>query len=248
MVWRRAHPHQRVQERHASGRHVFPEVEQVAHAADLGLSFYTGDMFPAKYKGAIFSTQHGSWNRTVPVGARVMVTFLKDDGHVAGPSIPFAEGWNDNGHYLGRPVDVAAVLGWFAARVRRSRRRRLPNLVRRKVKQALIAKGQLRRALGLFFLRGSGLVTGDLCFPRCGCRRERRSSLHRWLFCFGGPGPSAGARRREGGTREGRRHMRGLPRPRRAVESAEAPNLAGSPRTTCSPSWRPSRQESDRTK
>ncbi len=86
---------------------VFPEVEQVAHAADLGLMFYTGDMFPAKYKGAIFSTQHGSWNRTVPVGARLMVTFLKDDGHVAGPSIPFAEGWNENGHYLGRPVDVA---------------------------------------------------------------------------------------------------------------------------------------------
>ncbi len=85
---------------------VFPEVEQVAHAADLGLSFYTGDMFPAKYKGAIFSTQHGSWNRTVPVGARVLVTFLKEDGHVAGPSVPFAEGWNDNGHYLGRPVDV----------------------------------------------------------------------------------------------------------------------------------------------
>jgi glucose/arabinose dehydrogenase len=85
---------------------VFPEVEQVAHAADLGLSFYTGDMFPAKYKGAIFSTQHGSWNRTVPVGARVMVTFLKDDGHVTGPSVPFAEGWNENGHYLGRPVDV----------------------------------------------------------------------------------------------------------------------------------------------
>ena len=86
---------------------IFPEVEQVAHAADLGLTFYNGSMFPDKYKGAIFTTQHGSWNRTVPVGARVMVTFLKDDGHVAGPSIPFAEGWNDNGHYLGRPVDVA---------------------------------------------------------------------------------------------------------------------------------------------
>ncbi len=106
VVRRRAHAHQRIQERNAAGRRDFPEVEQVAHAADLGLSFYTGDMFPAKYKGAIFSTQHGSWNRTVPVGARVMVTFLKDDGHVAGPSIPFAEGWNDNGHYLGRPVDV----------------------------------------------------------------------------------------------------------------------------------------------
>jgi len=86
---------------------VFPEVEQVAHAADLGLTFYTGDMFPAKYKNAIFSTQHGSWNRTVPVGARVMVTYLGPDGHVAGPSTPFAEGWNQNGHYLGRPVDVA---------------------------------------------------------------------------------------------------------------------------------------------
>jgi glucose/arabinose dehydrogenase len=88
---------------------VFPEVEQVAHAADLGLAFYTGNQFPAKYKGAIFSTQHGSWNRTVPIGARVMVTFLKDDGHVAGPSIPFAEGWNDNGIYNGRPVDVAQL-------------------------------------------------------------------------------------------------------------------------------------------
>jgi len=39
---------------------VFPEVEQIAHAADLGLMFYTGSMFPPKYKGAIFSTQHGS--------------------------------------------------------------------------------------------------------------------------------------------------------------------------------------------
>ena len=67
---------------------VFPEVEQVAHAADLGLTFYTGDMFPKKYQGAIFTTQHGSWNRTVPVGARLMVTFLKDDGHVAGSPNP----------------------------------------------------------------------------------------------------------------------------------------------------------------
>ena len=88
---------------------IFPEVEQVAHAADLGLTFYRGNQFPAKYRGAIFSTQHGSWNRTVPVGARVMVTFLKEDGHVAGPSIPFAEGWNQNGIYNGRPVDVTEL-------------------------------------------------------------------------------------------------------------------------------------------
>ena len=88
---------------------VFPEVEQAAHAADLGLMFYTGNMFPRKYQGAIFSTQHGSWNRTVPVGARLMVTFLKEDGRATGKSEPFAEGWNDNGYYLGRPVDVAQL-------------------------------------------------------------------------------------------------------------------------------------------
>jgi glucose/arabinose dehydrogenase len=88
---------------------IFPEVEQAAHAADLGLIFYTGTTFPKKYQGAIFSTQHGSWNRTVPVGARLMVTYLKDDGHATGKSEPFAEGWNDNGYYLGRPVDVAQL-------------------------------------------------------------------------------------------------------------------------------------------
>ena len=88
---------------------IFPQVEQVAHAADLGLTFYTGTMFPKKYQGAIFTTQHGSWNRTVPVGARLMVTYLKEDGHVAGKSEPFAEGWNENGYYLGRPVDVAQL-------------------------------------------------------------------------------------------------------------------------------------------
>jgi len=84
---------------------VFPTVEEVAHAADLGMSFYTGSMFPSDYQDAIFSVQHGSWNRTAPVGARVMVTFVHPDGTVT--QKPFAEGWLDkNGQYLGRPVDV----------------------------------------------------------------------------------------------------------------------------------------------
>ena len=48
-------------------------------------------------------------DRAVPIGARLMVTYLKDDGNVAGKSEPFAEGWNDNGYYLGRPVDVAQL-------------------------------------------------------------------------------------------------------------------------------------------
>ena len=88
---------------------VFPEVEMDAHAADLGMSFYTGTAFPKKYQGAIFSAQHGSWNRTDPIGARVMVTFLKEDGS-ADHAEPFAEGWlSGDGEYLGRPVDVAQL-------------------------------------------------------------------------------------------------------------------------------------------
>ncbi len=88
---------------------VMPAVEMVAHAADLGMTFYTGTQFPAKYRGGIFSAQHGSWNRTVPVGARVMFTPVNEDGS-AGESVPFAEGWKtDNGEYLGRPVDVVQL-------------------------------------------------------------------------------------------------------------------------------------------
>ena len=88
---------------------VFPVVEEAPHAADLGMSFYKGRMFPAEYKGAIFSAQHGSWNRTDPVGARVMVTMFKKDGTTDG-SKPFAEGWlNSDGGYDGRPVDVETL-------------------------------------------------------------------------------------------------------------------------------------------
>jgi glucose/arabinose dehydrogenase len=88
---------------------VFPEVEHVAHAADLGMMFYSGTMFPAKYRGGIFSAQHGSWNRTQPVGARVMFTPIGEDGKV-GKTEPFAEGWLlQTGEYIGRPVDVAQL-------------------------------------------------------------------------------------------------------------------------------------------
>lgn len=89
---------------------VFPQVEMIAHAADLGMTFYRGRQFPSAYRGAIFSAQHGSWNRTVPVGARVMVTFLHRDGTAASTQV-FADGWLDaTAHrYMGRPVDVAML-------------------------------------------------------------------------------------------------------------------------------------------
>ena len=86
-----------------------PQVYTVAHAADLGMVFYTGKSFPAKYQGGFFSAQHGSWNRTKPVGAQVMFTSLKADG-TADKTEVFADGWLDEtGMYRGRPVDVAVM-------------------------------------------------------------------------------------------------------------------------------------------
>lgn len=89
---------------------VFPVVEMDAHAADLGMTFYTGRQFPQMYRGGVFVAQHGSWNRTDPIGARVMFTSVNDDGTV-GETKVFADGWLDEetGEYLGRPVDVAQL-------------------------------------------------------------------------------------------------------------------------------------------
>jgi glucose/arabinose dehydrogenase len=89
---------------------VFPVVETVAHAADLGMLFYTGNKFPEKYKKGVFTTQHGSWNRTVPLGARVLFTPLNDDGTPAGEQEDFAVGWlTQDGEYIGRPVALAQL-------------------------------------------------------------------------------------------------------------------------------------------
>ncbi|MEM8699978.1 MAG: sorbosone dehydrogenase, partial [Pseudomonadota bacterium] len=88
---------------------IHPQVEMDAHAADLGMIFYTGEQFPEKYRGGIFSAQHGSWNRTDPIGARVMYTKVDEEGNAAGTEV-FADGWlAGTGEYLGRPVDVAQL-------------------------------------------------------------------------------------------------------------------------------------------
>lgn len=89
---------------------VWPQVELTPHAADLGLTFYTGKKFPAKYQGGIFIAEHGSWNRSSPVGYRVMFTSLKADG-MADKTEVFADGFLDKetGTALGRPVDVATL-------------------------------------------------------------------------------------------------------------------------------------------
>jgi glucose/arabinose dehydrogenase len=74
------------------------------HVAPLGMRFYTGSMFPAEYRNRIFIAQHGSWNRSVPIGYRIMMATL--EGNKVVKYEPFASGWLQGTNVLGRPVDV----------------------------------------------------------------------------------------------------------------------------------------------
>ncbi len=75
------------------------------HTAPLGMTFYTGSQFPEKYRKGIFIAEHGSWNRTKPIGYRV--TFVELEGDKAIRYETFAEGWlQDDGTRTGRPADV----------------------------------------------------------------------------------------------------------------------------------------------
>ena len=76
------------------------------HAGTLGLKFYTGKMFPAKYQGAMFIARHGPWNRTKKY-ADVMVAF--PDGKGGAKLEPFMTGFVENNGYLGRPVDFLVM-------------------------------------------------------------------------------------------------------------------------------------------
>jgi glucose/arabinose dehydrogenase len=77
------------------------------HAAPLGMRFYTGKMFPAKYQGAIFIARHGPWNRTLKYAADVVVAFPDAKGNAR--IEPFLTGLVENNSYLGRPVDVMVM-------------------------------------------------------------------------------------------------------------------------------------------
>jgi glucose/arabinose dehydrogenase len=84
-----------------------PEWELPAHVASLGMRFYTGTMFPDGYRGRIFIAEHGSWNRSSPIGYRV--TVVRVEGNRAASYETFAEGWLKGGKAWGRPVDVQAM-------------------------------------------------------------------------------------------------------------------------------------------
>jgi glucose/arabinose dehydrogenase len=86
-----------------------PDVLLQAHSASLGLAFYTGQNFPAEYRGDIFAALHGSWNRSKRTGYKVIRIRLKD-GVPTGEYEDFATGFViSDSEVWGRPVGVAVA-------------------------------------------------------------------------------------------------------------------------------------------
>ena len=75
-----------------------------AHAAPLGMTFYTADAFPESYRGALFVAEHGSWNRSSKVGYQVTVMTEHENGQRSYQ--PFVTGWLEGEEAWGRPNDV----------------------------------------------------------------------------------------------------------------------------------------------
>lgn len=92
-------------------RFLKPEFELDAHVAPLGITFYSGNQFPADYKNRIIIAEHGSWNRSLKTGYQLVMATL---GKYKVESVePFVTGWlqqgydvGDDGIHWGRPVDV----------------------------------------------------------------------------------------------------------------------------------------------
>lgn len=81
-----------------------PVQKLLPHIAALGLTFIENDVFPEKYRKSVFIAEHGSWNRTTPIGYRISRVEL--EGNKAVKYEAFADGWLKGLNRLGRPVDV----------------------------------------------------------------------------------------------------------------------------------------------
>ncbi|PWT97031.1 MAG: L-sorbosone dehydrogenase [Bacteroidetes bacterium] len=88
-----------------------PDIPLGSHTASLGLVFYEKNAFPQKYHGGAFVTQHGSWNRTVLSGYKVIFVPFKD-GKQFGKPEDFLTGFISNlpkSEVHGRPVGIAVL-------------------------------------------------------------------------------------------------------------------------------------------
>jgi glucose/arabinose dehydrogenase len=85
---------------------IAPDYALGAHTASLGLAFYQGELLPQRFRDGAFIGQHGSWNRKVPSGYKVIfVPFAA--GKPAGKPEDVLTGFIDDEQALGRPVGVA---------------------------------------------------------------------------------------------------------------------------------------------
>jgi glucose/arabinose dehydrogenase len=78
------------------------------HSAPLGIKFYTGNAFPAEYRGQAFIARHGSWNKTKKIGGDIVVAKLNKDGTLKSLE-PFLTGFLQDNNYVGRPVDMLVM-------------------------------------------------------------------------------------------------------------------------------------------
>jgi glucose/arabinose dehydrogenase len=91
------------------GKVTVPDVLLAPHSAPLGLIFYDGTMFPEEYRGDLFATMHGSWNRGGRTGYKVVRIPMKD-GVATGAYEDFMTGFVLSDDTVdGRPVGIAVA-------------------------------------------------------------------------------------------------------------------------------------------
>ncbi len=83
-----------------------------AHSAPLGLAFVPEEGWPEEMWYDVLVAYHGSWNRSVPTGYKVVRMALDERGNPTGEFEDFITGWlRPDGSKIGRPVDVKALPG-----------------------------------------------------------------------------------------------------------------------------------------
>jgi glucose/arabinose dehydrogenase/cytochrome c2 len=91
-----------------AGKVSTPDVLLQAHSAPLAMTFYAGTAFPAAHRDSAFVAFHGSWNRSLRTGYKV-VRILMRDGVPTGEYEDFLTGFViDNSRVWGRPVGVTS--------------------------------------------------------------------------------------------------------------------------------------------
>jgi glucose/arabinose dehydrogenase len=87
-------------------------LEYTAHAAPMGMAFYSGDAFPAEYRNDAFVAMRGSWNRSQPAGYSVVRITFDEQGNPTGFE-DFISGWliEDGTAHFGRLSAVAVARG-----------------------------------------------------------------------------------------------------------------------------------------